>query len=76
MTEDKGFKEAEQRIHQAVEDGSLILDLSNLELENIPETISQLTQLQELDLSDNQLSTLPEAFAQLTQLQKLGLNSI
>ena len=74
MTKYKGFKEAEKRIQQAVENGSLVLDLYDLELENIPEAIGQLTQLQRLDLTNNQLDTLPEFIAQLTQLQELYLS--
>ncbi len=58
-----------QRMRKAKATGKLVL--SNLELEALPDSISQLIQLQELDLSNNKLTSLPEFICQLTQLQRL-----
>jgi internalin A len=66
-----GHAEAERRIQAALESGNTILDLSGLELSSLPESLGQLTQLQELYAFSNQLSSLPESLGQLTQLQEL-----
>ncbi|MEH2188529.1 MAG: COR domain-containing protein [Nostoc sp.] len=75
MAKDRAYWEAEQRIEQARQEGAIELDLSNIELTELPEAIASLTQLQNLDLSDNQLTELPEAIASLTQLQQLDLSN-
>ncbi|MEH1974329.1 MAG: leucine-rich repeat domain-containing protein [Nostoc sp.] len=59
MAKDRAYWEAEQRIEQARQEGAIELDLSNIELTELPEAIASLTQLQQLDLSDNQLTELP-----------------
>jgi Leucine-rich repeat (LRR) protein len=74
MARDKAYREAEQRIEAARQEGATELDLSGMELTDLPEAIASLTQLQSLDLSDNQLTELPEAIASLTQLQSLNLS--
>jgi internalin A len=50
------------------------LDLFYKGLVELPESISQLTQLQYLNLSCNHLTELPESIGQLTQLQSLDLS--
>ncbi|HEX8179047.1 MAG TPA: COR domain-containing protein [Pyrinomonadaceae bacterium] len=50
------------------------MDLSFQELTELPKSIGQLTQLQNLDLNGNQLATLPESIGQLTQLHTLDLD--
>ncbi|MEH1868222.1 MAG: leucine-rich repeat domain-containing protein, partial [Nostoc sp.] len=75
MARDEAYREAEQRIEKARQEGAIELDLSDMELTEIPEAIASLTQLQELDLSHNQLTELPEAIASLTQLQQLDLTN-
>ncbi|MDZ8030288.1 leucine-rich repeat protein [Nostoc sp. DedSLP04] len=74
MVRDKAYRKAEQRIKQARRQGSIKLDLSNMELTEVPEAIASLNQLQQLDLSGNELMELPEAIAFLTQLQQLDLS--
>ena len=64
---------AKERIRQAAETDAEALDLSNLGLMELPESLGQLIALQTLDLSGNQLSALPESLGQLTALQKLDL---
>lgn len=49
------------------------LDLSNLGLKSLPETLGLLKELSVLNLSHNQLSTLPDAIAQLEKLSNLDL---
>lgn len=51
------------------------LDLSNLNLSSIPETIGAFTNLQELDLSNNQLNSLPAAIRNLKALKVLKINN-
>jgi hypothetical protein len=75
MLETEGDREAQQRIEQARREGAIALDLSYMELTELPEAIASLTQLQELDLSNNQLRSLPEAIASLTQLRVLYLQN-
>ena len=62
--------EAEKRVRAAIKGESLSLDLSGLALTQLPSSLNQLTQLQELDLSYNQLTTLPDWIGQLTQLRE------
>ena len=45
MARDKAYQEAEQRIEKARQEGAIELDLSNIELTEIPEAIASLTQL-------------------------------
>ena len=72
MARDRAYWEAEQRIEQAQQEGIIELNLSSIELTEVPEAIASLTQLQQLDLSGNELMELPEAIASLTQLQSLN----
>jgi Leucine-rich repeat (LRR) protein len=74
MARDGAYQEAEQRIEKARLEGAIELDLSYMELTEIPEAIASLTQLQQLDLSHNELTVLPEAIASLGQLQTLHLS--
>ena len=50
------------------------MDLSDLTLSTLPETIGKLSHLQQLYLSGNQLSTLPESVQSLKRLEKLFLH--
>jgi Leucine-rich repeat (LRR) protein len=74
MARDEAYGEAEQRIEAARQEEATELDLSSMQLTELPEAIAALTQLQMLDLSRNQLTALPEAIAALTQLQMLDLS--
>ena len=73
MARDEAYKQAEQKIQQALQSGATELDLSGMKLTELPESIGQLTQLQTLNLFRNQLTTLPDSLGQLTQLTKLNL---
>ncbi|MDX2217385.1 MAG: COR domain-containing protein [Oculatellaceae cyanobacterium bins.114] len=81
MVRDEAYQEAERRIEAARREGATELDLRNLKLTELPESISQLNNLKKLDLggdswkdSKNQLTEVPEAIASLTQLQELDLS--
>lgn len=71
----KGLSVASTRIERARRSQSIHLDLSFLDLAELPESISQLTQLQTLNLSYNQLTELPESIGQLSQLRTLKLSN-
>ncbi len=75
MARDQAYQEAEQRIEEARQEGAIELDLSNMELTEVPEAIASLTLLQTLDLSNNQLTEIPDEIASLTQLQTLNLSN-
>jgi internalin A len=64
---------AAARIEEALENHATVLNLPGLGLTKFPETISQLTLLQELFLYGNQLSALPASIGQLRHLRELIL---
>lgn len=74
MARDKAYKQAEQKIAEALKTGATELDLRGMQLTELPESIGQLTQLTSLNLSRNQLTTLPDSLGQLTQLTSLNLS--
>lgn len=80
MARDKAYQAAEKKIEEARRSGATNLNLSGKyrsdapKLTELPDSLSQLTQLESLDLSNNQLAMLPEWLGQLTQLQSLHLS--
>ncbi|MEM6590625.1 MAG: COR domain-containing protein [Cyanobacteria bacterium P01_C01_bin.73] len=75
MATETPYQRTESEIAEALESEAIGLDLSGMELTELPEVLGQLTQLQSLDLSHNQLTVLPEWLGQLTQLQSLILSN-
>ena len=75
MPKDQAYLEAEKKIAEALKSGATELDLSRMDLTELPESIGQLKQLTKLNLWHNSLTTLPESLRQLTQLQSLDLMS-
>jgi hypothetical protein len=75
---DVAYREAEEKIEEARRSGSKELDLSasdkKLGLTELPESVSQLTQLQTLGLSHNKLAVLPKSLTRLTQLRSLDIS--
>ena len=59
---------AEEQIEEARQTGTNMLNLSQLGLTAVPESIANMFQI--LDLSRNQPTTVPESLSQLTQLQE------
>ena len=62
-------------IEEAHKEQALHLDLSRKGLDELPASIGQLTQLEELSLQYNQLTSLPESIGQLTQLRILSISN-
>jgi len=75
MAQDKAYQIAEKRIEAALKKRATKLDLKCLGLTEIPETITQLTNLTKLSLNNNQITEIPEAITQLTNLTELYLNN-
>ncbi len=71
MTEN--YKKALNRIQKAKQQNLKELDLSQLELSEFPEEISNLVELTKLDLNDNLLTTLPKSIGNLVNLNELNL---
>jgi internalin A len=70
----EGPREAQVRIEEARKTGKRDLDLSGLNLTAIPDSLGQLTNLQQLNLSNNQITAIPDSLAQLTNLQQLNFS--
>jgi Leucine-rich repeat (LRR) protein len=74
MARDEAYRRAEERIEEALRFGAEQLDLSDMELTELPESVARLTRLRSLNVSKNQLTTLPKALGQLTQLRSLNVS--
>lgn len=72
---DKAYREAEKKIEEARLRSETVLDLSEMGLTELPESLAGLTLLESLDLSGNNLAKLPDWLGLLTQLQSLNLSS-
>ncbi|MGD1930099.1 MAG: COR domain-containing protein [Leptolyngbyaceae cyanobacterium] len=72
---DKAYAAAEKKIAEALQTRATGLDLSDMRLTALPESLGQLTQLRMLNLRNNQLTALPESMGQLTQLRSLTLTA-
>jgi internalin A len=64
-----------QLIEQKAAEQASELNLSGLELTEVPLEIGQLVNLRELDLSGNQISIIPDEIGQLTNLEHLDLRN-
>jgi internalin A len=74
MTPQEAFQEAARRIREAQENGTFVLDLADLMLNQFPRELECLTALQRLSLSGcRQISDLAP-LAKLTSLQQLSLS--
>jgi Leucine-rich repeat (LRR) protein len=67
------MEEAARRVEESRRLHSGVLDLSKLDLKAVPESMTQLGELDTLDLSHNQLTAVPDVLAQLAGLQSLYL---
>ncbi|MEL6490518.1 MAG: COR domain-containing protein [Cyanobacteria bacterium J06621_3] len=66
-------KSVRERIEQAQYTGATHLDLSQMDLTELPDSIGNLTQLKTLDVSFNKLTTLSKSLGKLSQLETLKL---
>lgn len=75
---EEAYETALYLIEQARKEGNVKLDLSHLDLTEVPPEIGQLTGLQLLNISSNQLTAIPPEIGRLTNLQTLyiGLNKL
>ncbi len=81
MEEDKAYLKAEWKIEEAARSGSTVLDLENMGLTELPESVGTLVNLTVLKLGYdsnkagdlNQLRALPSSLVNLTQLRVLKL---
>jgi Leucine-rich repeat (LRR) protein len=64
-------EEAVRRIERVAEEKLIELDLSGLELKELPPEIAKCTQLETLSLSDNQITAIPGDLGQLSNLTEL-----
>jgi len=62
-----------RKIKEAEKQKLTYLDLSNNQLTNLPESITELSSLARLYLSNNQLTSLPESITKLSNLTRLDL---
>ena len=72
--EDEGLAEAKRRIERAKRLASTVLDLSELGLAAIPNSVIQLKNLTRLKLHNNQLTAIPDSLAKLASLQYLVID--
>src|SRR5215831_18992358 len=68
-----GLAEAERRIAEAKRTGETVLNLSDLDLEMLPESVCRLAHLQFLYANNNRLTQLPESIGRLVRLRELSL---
>lgn len=71
----QGVAEATRRIEEVRRTNVSSLDLSELSLTAVPETLGQLTNLEVLNLSTNAITAIPDSLAQLTNLKVLKLSN-
>jgi Leucine-rich repeat (LRR) protein len=68
-----GLAEAERRIAEARRTGERVLNLSDLDLKVLPESVCRLAHLRFLYANNNRLTQLPESIGRLLRLRKLSL---
>jgi Leucine-rich repeat (LRR) protein len=64
---------AEARIENELREKTRQLDLSELGLTILPESLGKLNELQSLSLSDNQITNIPESIGKLSSLETLDV---
>ena len=70
---EEAYKLAEKKIQQALQSGATELDLSGMNLTELPESLGLLDKLQILNISENSLESLPKWIEQLVQLHSINL---
>jgi Leucine-rich repeat (LRR) protein len=74
LTYHHNMETALQRIQLAKKTNATLLDLSDLELCDLPTELFELSSLTKLDLSENQLVNIPKEIGQLSSLIRLDLS--
>jgi internalin A len=72
--ESEGWREALRRIKNERRSKTSALSLNSLNLEAIPESVTQLANLRTLIISDNQITAIPDSLANLAYLRWLDLS--
>jgi Leucine-rich repeat (LRR) protein len=72
MDRDQSYQAAEKKIDEARRSGTQVLDLSTMNLTELPSSIGQLDQLRVLEVSNNQLTVLPDSLGLLSRLFSLS----
>ncbi|ELS00329.1 small GTP-binding protein domain protein [Xenococcus sp. PCC 7305] len=72
---DPSYDKALKKIEQAAKEQEGVLDLSRMELTELPPEIGQISNLEGLDLSNNSLSSLPPEIGQISNLTALYLSN-
>jgi internalin A len=67
------FAEAERRIRLAKETRATRLDLNFLRLREVPQSVTDLQQLESLELFENELTSIPESVGNLVHLRRLEI---
>ncbi|MEM7010132.1 MAG: hypothetical protein AAF585_01510 [Verrucomicrobiota bacterium] len=73
MKRDKAYQRAEKKIAEALGDGVTYLDLSGMDLTQLPDSFGRLVELETMDVSGNQLKDIPSSLADLENLTSLNL---
>jgi Leucine rich repeat len=68
-----GLAEAERRIAEAKRTGETVLNVSDLDLEVLPESVCRLAHLRFLYANNNRLTQVPESIGRLVRLRELSL---
>src|ERR1035437_7596736 len=74
MVQNEANTRAGHEIEKARWAGKTDLNLGNSQINEFPESLGQLTQLQGINLSGNKLTALPESLGKLTQLQRIDFS--
>lgn len=73
--ENSGYQKAEQLIEEAQDRKLTAIDLSNLGLTKVPETIGSLTDVKFICLENNKLTEIPATIGYLPNLLKIYLKN-
>ena len=73
MTHDEAYRKAEDEIELVRLSGTRKLNLMNMGLTRLPDSLSSLTQLESLNLSYNLLDKLPDWIGGFTNLKSLSI---
>ena len=71
MARRRSSEQALDRIEKAARSGATELDLRDLGLTTLPDSLAQLQNLQSLDVRSNQLAALPDSLGEILNLQTL-----